>query len=178
MLRGAGVLSYCEVLVRNHGLTKISTVAIPDVKSLDERERLEHVLLENLRRSSDKLKALLEQVNDPWVYEDRMYRFFYGSFKVFDLQDATTQIAAALREVSPEGTAFCDIFEKILRNGTGREFTTEDNARWIDATLPITTAFLHAKYFLEMAVQYSAPTHRLRPLPSGWAALLCLYDIR
>jgi hypothetical protein len=55
----------------------------------------------------------------------------------------------------------------------------EDNQHWAERTAPIVQAFLHARYFLEMAVKY-AEAFREPPknMPSGWAALLCLYRMR
>jgi hypothetical protein len=44
---------------------------------------------------------------------------------------------------------------------------------------PIVEAFLHARYFLEMAVRYGRELKATpMPLPSGLAALLYLYDLR
>jgi hypothetical protein len=55
----------------------------------------------------------------------------------------------------------------------------EDNRRWLEATRPIVEAFFHARYFLDMACKYGelldAPPNLL---PSGWASLLYLYDLR
>ena len=43
----------------------------------------------------------------------------------------------------------------------------------------IVEAFLHARYFLEMAVRYGQELkHPPALLPSGWAALLCLFELR
>ena len=39
-------------------------------------------------------------------------------------------------------------------------------------------AFLHARYFVEMAVKYAEMAELPGLLPSGWAALLCLYGLR
>jgi len=40
-------------------------------------------------------------------------------------------------------------------------------------------AFFHAKYFLEMACKYGRElAEPPETLPSGWAALLCLYGMR
>ena len=40
-------------------------------------------------------------------------------------------------------------------------------------------AFLHAKFFLEMVVKYGKELEAAQNLlPSGWAAVLCLYDLR
>jgi len=42
----------------------------------------------------------------------------------------------------------------------------------------IAEAFFHAKFFLEMTVKYEKELEALpTTLPSGWAALLCLYNL-
>jgi hypothetical protein len=45
-------------------------------------------------------------------------------------------------------------------------------------TRPIVEAFFHAGFFLEMAVRYAKLETPPRPLPSGYAALLHLYQLR
>ena len=55
----------------------------------------------------------------------------------------------------------------------------EDNEHWPDVTRPILEAFFHSKYFLEMAVKFGRSLeHPPRLMPSGWAALLYLYNLR
>jgi lysophospholipid acyltransferase (LPLAT)-like uncharacterized protein len=70
-------------------------------------------------------------------------------------------------------------FEEIVAAGTGRTFQMEDNRRWLEVTRPMIEAFWHARFFVEMAVRYGreldVPPGRL---PSGWAALLYLYELR
>jgi hypothetical protein len=39
-------------------------------------------------------------------------------------------------------------------------------------------AFMHAKFMIEMAVRYADLPQPPQPLPSGYAALLYLYDLR
>lgn len=41
-------------------------------------------------------------------------------------------------------------------------------------------AFFHTKYFLEMAARYGEELEAApeSDIPSGWAALLCLYELR
>jgi hypothetical protein len=144
-----------------------------------EYERLESLLLLNLKQQAAPLGELLEQANGHWGYEDGIYRFYHQSFKVFMLQEYTNQIVTALAGIAPEGRAFCDYFAQIIAAGTGREFNMEDNQRWVERTAPIVQAFLHAKYFLEMAVKYPAKlAEPPQMMPSGWAALLCLYGLR
>ena len=67
-------------------------------------------------------------------------------------------------------------FEDILREGTGKKF--QDNADWDRETRPLLEAFCHAKFMVEMAVRYADMPRPPQPMPSGWAALLYLYDLR
>ena len=50
--------------------------------------------------------------------------------------------------------------------------------RWHRRLAPIVEAFFHVRFFLEMAVRYAAVDALPRPLPSGYAALLYLYQLR
>ena len=70
-------------------------------------------------------------------------------------------------------------FVRIVSKGTEKDFTPEDNSHWLEVTRPIVEAFFHARYFLEMAVRYGRElTVAPQMLPSGWAALLYLYQLR
>ncbi|HTG17161.1 MAG TPA: hypothetical protein VK747_18060 [Blastocatellia bacterium] len=137
-------------------------------------------LLAKIQERWSELAELLEEVNSHWVYEDLVYRFYHQSFKVYWLQDQTKRIVEALQSVAPSGTSFSPMFEEIYQAGTsGKQFEIEHNQLWTEHTRVFLEAFFHAKFFLEMAVKYgkelqAAPT----VLPSGWAALLCLYDLR
>lgn len=69
-------------------------------------------------------------------------------------------------------------FRAIVEEGTGKTFASEHNHRWLEVTRPIVEAFFHARYFLEMAARYGKTLDGPpRLLPSGWAALLYLYDL-
>ena len=87
-------------------------------------------------------------------------------------------LVALLAELAPPGLPLDPWFLEIVRAGTGREFASEDNARWAEATRPIVEAFLHARFFVEMAVRYGRLEEPASLLPSGYAALLCLYGLR
>src|SRR5437016_4636928 len=71
--------------------------------TLEEKQHLERVLLANLKQEQSELQSLLNRVNDFWCYEDGVYRFYHQSFKVFDLQHATKEMADAFKKVAPEG---------------------------------------------------------------------------
>lgn len=128
--------------------------------------------------SLPELKKLLKACASPWGYEDSVYRFYHQSFKVFRLQDETLRIHDALRALAP-GLDLNPWFLEIVRKGTGRSFSSETNKRWLAETRPILEAFFHAKYFLEMVVRYGkVPDPGTSFMPSGWAALLYLYNSR
>ncbi len=145
--------------------------------SRDEEKRLERILLQNIRQHAPELRRVLDEANDEWVYEDGMYRYYHQSWKVFDLQSATQMMADALATIAPEGRAFGGFFTDILQQGTGREFSLADNQHWLERAGPVVQAFLHARYFVEMATKYAGLAEPPQPMPSGWAALLCLYGM-
>jgi len=141
-----------------------------------QRDECERRLRINLRARAAELSELFRSVSDMWGYEDPIYRFYHQSFKVYALQADTQKIAKALQALLPD-QPLNDWFAQIVREGTCKEFAIEDNQRWLEVTRPILEAFFHARYFLEMACRYSnAPEEQM--LPSGWAALLYLFNLR
>lgn len=155
----------------------VATLRFPDESEPDDREEVKR-LLENIRAHRSSLEKLLEACSDHWGYEDPIYRFYHQSWKVYGLQEQTAKIVEQLQGLRPTAP-LNEWFLQIVKEGTGKKFTLEDNRKWLVVTRPILEAFFHARYFLEMAVRYGkelkfAP----RLLPSGWAALLYLYDLR
>jgi len=144
---------------------------------IDNRPEVQQ-LLANIKAQLPEFKPLLASVNDHWCYEDGVYRFYHQSFKVYDLQETTIAIVAALQALAPE-RQLNDWFRYIVAEGTGKTFQPDHNDHWLEATRPIVEAFFHARFFLEMVVKYG---HELDAppsvLPGGWAAVLCLYDLR
>ena len=134
-------------------------------------------LLQGIKDNLSDLRDLLARSTDQWGYEDLIYRFYHHSYKVFGLQNRTGEIVTALRSLLPE-RSLNPSFLEILGQGTGRVFSTDQNADWTRHTRPILEAFFHARFFLEMAVRYAELAEPPTRLPSGWAALLCLYDLR
>lgn len=144
------------------------------------RRAKDEELLAKIKTHLPELETLLQRMNSHWFYEDPIYRFYYQSFKVYSLQQETKAIVDALKKLAPESASLCKWFEEIyLAGASGKRFEMEHNQNWTTHTRPFVEAFLHAKFFLEMAVKYgkeleTAPSM----LPSGWAALLCLYNLR
>jgi hypothetical protein len=142
-----------------------------------ERRALEAALLSAAHAQHEALKQLLDASSDHWGFEDPVYRFYHQSFKVFWLQQRTDTIVQRLCRLLPERPLH-PWFLEIVRRGTGKEFAISDNDRWTLVTRPIVEAFFHARFFLEMAVRYAKLETLPRPLPSGYAALLHLYQLR
>ena len=143
---------------------------------LETKREEEAALLRNISANIDALEALLTgYVGD---YEDPVYRFYHQSFKVYYLQQSTEKIVGTLQSLAPH-LALNAWFMQIVREGTGKEFTRSDNARWIEVTRPVVEAFFHARYFLEMACRYGRELATPpEVLPSGWAAILYLFNLR
>ena len=137
-------------------------------------------LLANIKDKLPELENLLKIMNSHWLYEDPLYRFYYHSFKVYHIQEETKRIVKALKSLAPEGQSFCEEFQEIVDSGaSGKDFELEHNNNWTNHTRVFLEAFFHAKYFLEMAVKYGKELNEApSTLPSGWAALLCLYNMR
>jgi hypothetical protein len=135
-------------------------------------------LFTKLKGALPQLEALLEESNSDWIYEDNVYRFYHQSFKVYLLQSHTLAIVEKLRSLSPE-QELNEWFMQIVTEGTGKTFSPEHNENWLETTRPILEAFSHARYFLEMAVKSGRELeYPPRVMPSGWAAVLYLYNLR
>ena len=118
-----------------------------------------------------------EELNGHWGYEDGFYRFDHGSFKVYRVASLTEKAVKFLRELLPE-RELNESFMAIILEGTGKEFDVAHNREWLKHTRPILEAFAHARYIIEMAVRYACLAEPPQPIPSGWAGLLYLYDLR
>lgn len=146
-----------------------------DFHDRDERVK---ILLLNLKDRLPELEKLLAGVSDHWGYEDRVYRFYHQSFKVYEVQLVTISITRMLKSLLP-GVPLNRTYNDIVRDGTGEVFRPEHNEKFSEITRPMIEAFLHARFFLEMAVRYGKVLEQEpSPLPSGWAALLYLWNLR
>ena len=144
----------------------------------EETRRSHQALLDAIRARLPELENLTQVMGRE--YEDRLYRFYYQSNKVYYLQGDTERAAELLREIGREiGRELNPWFEEIVSSGTGIEFDVSHNDDWLHHTRPLVEAFLHAKYFVEMMVRYGRELETApHMLPSGWAAVLTLYGLR
>jgi len=145
---------------------------------IEERRVLEETLLRDIRAQMPDLRTLLENVDGHWGSEDLVYRFYHQSVKVYAIQDLTEQIVTALRGLLPD-RPLDGWFMEIIEEGTGRNFEQSHNRDWPVHARPLPEAYWHARYMLGMVVRYGEQFETPPPeLPSGWAAVLCLYRVR
>lgn len=151
---------------------------MPDAtKQIDDRAEVRE-LFEQLQTQLPSLEKLLTQCSDHWGYEDPVYRFYHQSWKVYEVQQETLKIVNALQALAPS-LPLNEWFMRIVQEGTGKTFEPKDNQNWLQVTRPILEAFFHARFFLEMTVRYGKELKSPpRMMPSGWAALLYLYNLR
>lgn len=95
----------------------------------------------------------------------------------------TSQIRRAkelFQKLAPDDFPLGRWFSEIADAGIGKEFEFEKtNQIWLEETRPILEAFWHAKYFLEQMLAAADELDKSpQLLPSGWAAVLYLYNLR
>ena len=134
-------------------------------------------LLENLKNNLNKLESHYEMFcrNEP----DDVYRFYHQSFKVFGMTNQIKSAKSLFDELAPANASLNPWFTKIFDEAIDKEFNDEANQNWLRETRPILEGFWHAKYFLEQMIR-SVKKLDTAPaiLPSGWAAVLYLYNLR
>jgi hypothetical protein len=141
-----------------------------------EKETAHHeALLRRIKERLPRIKKALSRMGD----EDRVYRFYYQSYKVFDLQQDIKEGCQLIKEIGGETDPVSPWYLQIVKEGTEGNFREDTNEHWLEQTRPIVEAFWHTKYFLTQLARYgreleSAP----RCLPSGWTAVLCLFRLR
>ena len=146
---------------------------------MNQEQRLaeEVKLLAEIARELPRLKKMWRDIAKT-AYENRVFRFYDQSYKTFQLQEYTKEIVELLRSLAPHRPLH-PWFTQIVAEGTEKEFTLAANQRWLETTRPIVEAFLHARYFLEMAIKYGKelkePPMPMRP--HGWAAVLGLFGL-
>ena len=161
----------------------------------DDQRSKEFGLIAKIKERLPELIKMLADIDNS--YEDGVYRFYHGSYKVDFLRYETECLVEIVLAIAPN-PAIDERFVEIAWLGTNDEETTEDTPRHI------VEAFFHARYFAKMFCEYGkqadqleASLHKLvriiarrkvqKPpyslfegdsLPSGWAAVLELFNLR
>jgi hypothetical protein len=141
-------------------------------------DALRDLLLARMKDKGADLSALLTKMERHWGIEDGVYRFYHQSMKVYFVQGMTQEAAELLQSLLPERPMNA-WFRQIVSEGTGKTFEVSHNEDWLLHTRPMIEALFHAHYFVKMACKYGQELDtQPAALPSGYAALLYLFDLR
>jgi Zn-dependent M32 family carboxypeptidase len=158
-------------------LQKLGKLEI-EIKPVEWREAEEKKLLSAAKSRLPELKTLLASASDHWGYEDPIYRFYHHSFKVVRGQTTTSKIVEVLQSLAPHLKLNSDFLE-IVAESTKRAFRSSRKTKSSDTPRAIIEAFFHAHHMLLMVCKYAQELKEPPPaLPSGWATVLYLYNIR
>lgn len=144
----------------------------------DEEQKRHDALLINIKGLLPEIKKLLAHFHSE--EEDGVYRFYHQSFKVFHLQPLVRGARDLFIQISPAGAPLNAWFAAICEGALDHEFDSgRTNSMWAAETRPLLEAFWHCKYFLKNMLRYGRELDNApHMLPSGWAAILCLYNLR
>ncbi|MCO5053059.1 MAG: hypothetical protein M9920_12230 [Verrucomicrobiae bacterium] len=146
-------------------------------KSAERIEKADE-LLRAIQRDLPKLEVMLTNLEDEWGMEDSFYRFYHQSFKVYGLQLMTIEIREAFALLLP-GQPLNSWYLEIVAQGTDHEFELAHNDNWLRHTRPIVEAAFHSYFFLKQMVKYGKQLNTPPDqMPSGWAAVLYLFNLR
>jgi hypothetical protein len=138
-------------------------------------------LLQAIKNHLSELQTLLNPESRHSPGEDEFYRFYHQSFKVYGLQAKTLQIVQLIEIIGQEAglQQLNPLFRQIIQSGTGITFHSSHNLDWEVHTRPILEAYFHAREMLSLMAKYGIKLdYAPNSLPSGWGAVLYLYQIR
>ena len=141
-------------------------------------QELSDKLLANIKENRTEIEKLCKVFRQ--FEEDYVYRFYHQSFKVFGATAQIKQAKELFERLAPDSFPLNDWFCTIADEAIGKDFDfAKTNQIWLAETRPILEAFWHSKYFLEqMLVAADVLEESPQLLPSGWAAVLYLYNLR
>ncbi len=144
----------------------------------EKAPELSDKLLENIKENRAEIERLCDVFRQ--LEEDYVYRFYHQSFKVFGATAQIKQAKELFERLAPDLFPLNDWFREIVDEALSKEFDfAKTNQIWLSETRPILEAFWHSKYFLEqMLVAADELEESPQILPSGWAAVLYLYNLR
>jgi hypothetical protein len=141
--------------------------------------RQQNIILGSARNRAQEIQAVLKQCGAQ--YPDMFYRFYHHSCKVYWIQEKTKKMATLLGEIGLEAgiTDLNRDFLDILKRGRGKTFKFSDNEAWSRKTRPLLEAFFHTREMLAcLEIAAREVPQGTNCLPSGWAAVLYLYNLR
>lgn len=152
------------------------------LQEINEAHKRRHARAETLLASIKEQRAQIESLLSVYKQEepDLVYRFYHQSYKFFLMVDLTRRAVDLFERLAPESTRLNDWFSSIAAEAVSKQFDWDKtNPVWLAETLPVLQGYWHSKYFLEqMLVAADELDSAPQILPSGWAAVLYLYNLR
>lgn len=144
----------------------------------EEQLEKEKELIQSILEHKDEVYKLLEKAYHRFGgKEDMVYRFYHHSFKVYAVQNWTSEAYLLFRKFSSE--EMNDTFIRILREGTSKPFSMEHNGNWYEEAKPLLDSYLHMIHLMELVVKYGIEgTDKDRSGDPGWFTVLYLYRLR
>ncbi len=134
-------------------------------------------LLPSIKEHMPEIDALLDELKQS--EEDCVYRFYHSSFKVFFLQTLIKSAIELFKKIAPENIPLNEEFESIVKPALSEKFEFGKAQSKNFDTRFILEAFWHCKYFLEQLSVYGKELEECPTfMPSGWASVLYLYNLR
>ncbi len=153
-----------------------------DIRTLLNRREKARELSDKLLSNIKENRTEIENLRDVFKQfeEDYVYRFYHQSFKVFGAVVQIKQAKELFERLAPDSFPLNEWFCSMAEAAIGKEFdSAKTNQIWLAETRPILEAFWHSKYFLEqMLIAADELEESPQILPSGWAAVLYLYNLR
>jgi hypothetical protein len=145
---------------------------------MDIKQTQSELLLNKIKANLAEIERLYK--NFISVEEDYIYRFYHQSFKVFGAVEEIKTARVLFEKIAPDEIEINNWYSQITDEAIGKSFDWEKtNADWLNETRPILEAFWHSKYFLEQMISCANDLDESpQILPSGWAAVLYLYNLR
>jgi len=119
-------------------------------------------------------------VQQYWVTRTVIYRFYHQSLKVFWAPGSPTKEIVDLMQSLAPHLPLNAWFMEIVAQGTGKE-VRHGNETSVGRRLraPSLRRSSTPRFFLEMVCKYGKELQEPPQfMPSGWAAVLCLYNLR
>ncbi len=152
---------------------------LAEIRAAHEKQ---HALASTLLSTITERRAEIANKLDWFKKEepDLVYRLYHQSYKTFIMVDLIQSANELFSGLAPESTELNDWYVKITQAAISKKFDPDStNQHWLEETLPILQGFWQAKYFLEQMLAAAGELDEApRILPSGWAAVLYLYNLR
>ena len=133
-------------------------------------------LLARVRANLPALEALQREMAEAAPLG--LLRFYASDLRVFELGRFVQQAAALFRAIAGDGELTLP-FGIIMQSATAGHLDLRGSRVWVMSALPVLTAFHHCAALVDLHVHYGRELDRMPDvLPAGWAALLCLYNLR